>query len=219
MLTNIEIRRLDARVDARGISAQLRPLLGKSALLICAECAEDRLQQAFPDLLHISVTRQLPSTLQVEAASRPAALRWLCQDSQEKATSVLVNSLGRVIAPLSEAESVGSFPLYEQLPGEECPRPLRGSVLIAPSLIAALERARTSLGTAIGQPITSARYFRVARELHLVAGTTAFWLDFQTPLSDQLQKLDTALPLEPALRQAPEYIDLRVPGKIFFQPS
>ena len=79
--------------------------------------------------------------------------------------------------------------------------------------------AITLLEAKLGTIVESVTFWRDAREFHLVdQQNTAYWLDLSATPADQLSKLQTALSDYPELLKPMQYIDLRIPDKIYYLP-
>ena len=79
--------------------------------------------------------------------------------------------------------------------------------------------AITLLENKLGTIIESVTFWRDAREFHLIDQQgTAYWMDLSADPDQQLAKLKLAIGDYPDLLKPMQYIDLRVPDKIYYLP-
>jgi hypothetical protein len=225
---DIRVQRADVRVDGRDIAIYARKYIGRNMFLLSRNSVITELQAQFPEIEGLTIAKNYPNELSFTISTKPIAFRWACQrmkkelneqgDIIEKPISELyyVNMDGRVSLPTEEEKE--AFLIYEKT---ECPQNIKRRDRIIPAeSVVAIFRAKDLLERVLGTTIDRSGYYSDAREIHLITTEeTAVWIDFVTPVQDQVAKLAAALELEPDLQNPQKHIDLRVSNKIFYAPK
>lgn len=225
---SIRISRTDFRIDGEDIADYAHKLyIGKNIFLQRQEAIEAELKKTFPEIAAVSIERQLPKTLRLIITTHPVAFRWSCErvkktisetgDIIESKESVafFVNQDGRIT--MANPDEQAAFLIYEKTP---CPSQIdRRQQIMNAATVQKIFTAKDLLETVLGTSVDRAGYYRDAKEIHLITeDEVAYWIDFVSPVAEQIEKLRIALTLEPKLKTPLQHVDLRVPEKIFYAP-
>lgn len=225
----IQISREDIRIDGATLGHFLSSsYAGKNIFLISKNEITQKVTQAFPEINTLRVQKKYPNTLVIHVSTFPVSFRWSCErtsksftiegDVEKEVTSELyyINSAGLITIP-TESEK-NAFLIYEKSP---CPEVIKRRDQILPaSVIDEITKSKNLLESVIGKKIVRAGYYRDGDEIHLIADDeTSFWIDFENPFQDQINKLKAAIEMDATLLGAMEHVDLRITGKIFYKPK
>lgn len=226
---SIRVSRMDFRTDGASIGDFAhRVYIGQNIFLLRRSQIEDELTSAFPEIASVQIERELPATLRLIISTHPVAFRWACERitksinkvgeivEQSQSVAFYVNRDGRITRANPDETEV--FLIYEKSP---CPAQLDRRVQIMEErVVKEIFAAKAMLEEILEVPIDRAGYFRNAREIHLIStNEVAYWIDFATPVADQIEKLRIARALEPELNEPLDHVDLRVPAKLFYAPK
>ena len=201
--------------------------MGKNIFLLSQKKIEQDFRRVFPEISKIELERTLPNNISLRVSSSPISFRWACELTKRKITETgeiknvpiqklfFINANGQMSNPNPEEQE--AFLVYEKSP---CPKKIRRhQQILSRTVVSTLQEGRKELEAILGKTIDRAGYFRDGREIHFITeDNTAYWIDFNSPLENQLKKLKKALELQPDLQQPRDHIDLRIPKKIFYTP-
>lgn len=224
---SVKIIRTDFRLNGEQISEYAQNLMGENIFLLSQKKIEQDFQKVFPEISKVTLKRMLPNTIYFQISSNPIAFRWACELSKKKITETgaienvpiqklfFINANGQMSNPNPDEQE--AFLVYEKSP---CPKKIRRhQQILSKKVVDTLQTGKKELETILGKNIDRAGYFRDGQEIHFVAeDNTAYWIDFASPLEEQISKLKMAIKLQPDLQEAREHIDLRIPKKIFYTP-
>ncbi len=226
---NIRVSRTDFRIDGEDIAEYAQQAyIGKNIFLLRKVSIQSELKKAFPEIATVEIERELPKTLRLIISTEPVAFRWSCERVKKsisetgdiiqttESIAFYVNRDGRITLPNPDEQE--AFLIYEKAP---CPNEIdRRQQIMSTRTVDEIFAAKTLLAEVLQEPIDRAGYFRDAKEIHLIsASNIAFWIDFSTPATEQIEKFRIALTLEPKLKSELDHVDLRVPEKIFYAPK
>lgn len=226
---NISVARKDIRLEGVYTAQVLaQSYSGKNIFLIKEKNVQSLMQRYFPEISELDIQKKYPNTIRVSIGTYPVAVRWSCERIQKEFSiegeikqeripeTYYLNEKGIITKPNKSEEE--AFIVYEK---SECPPIIKKrDVIIEPEIIAAIKNSMTKIEEALGKPIVRAGYYRDAREIHFYTeDETAIWVDFATPIPEQVQKLSDAILLEPGLLKTMDHIDLRIREKIFYAPQ
>lgn len=180
---------------------------GKSIFSIdTAQVASD-LAELRPDLSRVTVSRTYPDTVEVELFKYPVAA-----ELRVGKQSIYLNSQGYVAADQSGGSDLVTLTLGE---GGALDSSDTETQIIPSDHLASIREATYYFAAVTDRSVLSTRYYRTAREAHLLTEDNyAIWLDLTTDPKAQIDKLTFA---GLSLDKQYEYIDLRVRDKIFYK--
>lgn len=226
---NIVLSRTDTGIQEQDIEGDLQKLLRKNLVFLNKSELEKEFLTAFPEIQEVRLEKEFPHTLHITLSSYPVAFRWICEYEKKTLSeegklqtnliqeASFVNRRG-MRTPSRVEEEQDIFSVYEKDP---CPSGFsQQKIVVSQEFVEYLEKAKQGLTDILGKNILRAGYFRSAREIHFITeDETAFWIDFSSPLEEQLEKLRVALSVEPSLADPLDHVDLRVTNKIFYAPQ
>ncbi len=222
----MKVRRQDPRIDPEEIQQTLSPLFRQRLVLVTKNQVASLLQEAYPDIERVEISKEYPSTLSISVYIEPVAAEVSIADSTDTSTgsgTVITNSGSRVYTYVTNKGTFVTSPI--QLTGGPYPkltltdwgiRPQNRTFLLQPEFLQTIFLARDTLLRDFGLQSNNITVFLRAQEFHIKTNKTTLWLDVRSPLNVQFQRfrefLKTLL-----LDQAKEYIDLRIADKIIYK--
>lgn len=222
---DVVISRKDFRVQAAEVARFVRDVRGKNIFLVSEKDIQNTLYNKFPEIKTIEMKREVPNKITISVSTYPIAFRWSCEqvikkinesgDITEEVSSKLfyVNQKGMISIPNPDEKEV--FLIYEKTP---CRKVGNRDQILSEKIVEQIFEAKNLLEKILETSVIRVEYLPNAQEVHMVTGNeTTFWIDFITPVSEQIQKLQIAIPKTPELTSDLDHVDLRVPGKIFYE--
>ena len=233
VVQNINLGRENVRVDSGQIIDSLNKYLYQNMFLISTGKIKKEIEKQFPEYKEISVKRVFPNSLviqvtnfeivaQVKVYIKPQTKYSgtggnLLETIELKAyeQDIVINSEG--IAE-QKSDIHKSLPLIEIIGIHDFPF-VQGDILIEKDYLALIFEARQKLFDEIKLTSNSIKFFSDAREAHLLTEKGyEIWIDFLTPIGEQIDKLKKISNYVDWNENPPEdHIDLRVKNRIIYR--
>lgn len=226
-IREVRIPLTDPRIDVEQIQRGLAPLFGRHLFFLPERDAEVLAAEVVPDLAAVTVAKQYPATLEVRLTLDPLIARLAIDDpaappAAEAGTgatapvlSDFLTEKGTYVA-YADARVASGADLVQLHVVDWGVRPVPGTLLLEPEMLAAMTQAEQLLGEEFGRPVTLRTVFLRAREYHLKTPLHTLWFDLRTPVGDQLARYRTFLQAE-GEGAAQQYVDLRLVDKVAYQ--
>ncbi len=221
----IHIRRQDPRIDLEDIQQTLKPLFKQRLLLVTKGQVSAMLQSEYPDIDHVDIVKEYPSTLTVSIYLESIAAAVIIDDSDASAAS----QTGAIVGSGSYAyitrsgyyvnspiKLTGSTPIPTLRLTDWGIRPQNRTPALPPDFIEEIFAARDTLRTDFGLTTRDIAVYVRAQEFHIRTNKVTLWFDLKSPLPVQFQRFREFLKTL-TLDQAKEYVDLRIADKIIYK--
>lgn len=169
------------------------------------------LYSSFPEVQNFSCTRVFPHTIDCNIEEYKSA--FILHKGEDETVEYIVNQAGRVISKRIKEEQ--SALLIVKTTNQELSIEV-GEEIIEPWMIEYIFRSKNIYESRLGISILGIWWLERERELHLYTSRNfPIYLSFTQDLDSSLENLISVFGIRdfPAL----EYIDLRVPGKVFIK--
>jgi hypothetical protein len=219
----INIRRQDPRIDIEDIQRTLHPLFRDRLPFVSKRQVQDLLEEEYPDIDHIEITKEYPSTLIVSIFLEPVTVSAIIDTPADtSASGALATGSGYSYITRSGMFVMSPIRLTTSGPIETIHltdwgvRPQNRTPLIDPTFLQTVFAARDTLRADFGLKTTKITIFLRAKEFHIKTATVTLWFDLTSHLSVQFGRFREFLK-NSSLDQAKEYIDLRIADKIVYR--
>lgn len=207
-VASVEIERDNPHFDTSELEQFLSDLYGENLLFVSASDLEFDLLENFPEFFSVDINEVWPNGLKVEVALRKPA--WVVFN-QETANFSVLSEDGVVLKDRPEEEllTIRVFDSPDTL--------MVGERWVDGQTLEQIAGAYRSLRVDFGVVLEHIDFFPDAREVHFSRqGGGVFWLDLSgESLDQQLRKLDLGQEHVDFRDGAFEYIDLRIPNRVF----
>lgn len=211
-----ELLRTEAESRAKAFVERTAVLVGEPRLfLVARERLAQSLREELPELATVQILRRLPGTLELYLQEK-VAVAFLETDGR---TFSLGND-GRVIAEVSAEDARRAhLPKVRDLHTASTIHP--GDTVLNPSVMQLLHEVIVQLPEQFSVSVDALIIPAIgSEEIHVqTSGGWNMYLDARRPLADQLAALEKVVTeeLDAATLQRLEYIDLRIPGRVFYR--
>lgn len=184
----------------------LKNTLNKNIFLTKAEELEFSILKKIPELEKVTVSKNYPSTIEVEFSKYPLVAN-IINESANLKKSYIVNSIGYATKEDFENPSLP----YIRIKSDE-PINTKKTVIEQKKLQYILDAAK-NFEDKFGMKIKETIYKPIPKEVHLLTEKNFYiWLDMQIPSEEQFRKLKKALAKLDIYKENLNYIDLRIAG-------
>lgn len=185
----------------------LKDYRGQSILFINKDEIKAQIQEKYPEIENIEVSRSLPSTLVISFTEYPVAANIL-NFNNNLSKKYVVNSIGYVVSENADNPSLPYIKIKTDAPINP------NAAIIEREKLDYILGAIQYFKEKFGMNIIEAEYKVIPREVHLRTEKFFYiWLDIQKPFDQQLKKLKKALVKLDIYTTPLEYIDLRISGE------
>lgn len=227
----IRVVRSDIRIDAEKIQRSLAPIFGRHLVFLPAQEVKQLVTAAVPDITHLEIDKQYPSTLVITLRLEPIIARLLIEDPDSTgADTNLEGAAGSgAVTALPTSDFLTISGRYVSHPSIATPsdlpvftivdwgvRPVSGTPLIPTAFLEQLYGAEAAVREQFGLEITGRTVFLRAREFHLKTKDFSLWFDRGSPLDEQLKRFTVFLETTEK-EEVKEYIDLRLTDRIVYR--
>ncbi len=209
-LKRVTVLRDNPHIDVAAVDSSLEDFYGQNLLFLDKEEAQSVLLETFPEFREVILKEKWPDALEIKINLSPPMFTLT---NNFDATFSVMSEDGVILEELAD----DTLPLIK-LEGYD--RPLvAGTRFLDKSTIEKIEIARTIFIEELSLVAEEIRLLPLAQELHLVTPkNTAYWLDLQLDITEQLRKLDLAADEIGVYSKGMEHVDLRIPNRIFWKP-
>lgn len=217
-ITNINFDHNEITVeDENPILAYVKNFEGENIFLTRTEEEEDYLRSVYPEYKTIEIKKSPPKTLILKLELYELKAN-LISENEGFSRKFIVNEKG--IATSADTEDPALPYIYIETPDII----VEGKEAISDAELAFALEAMTDFENKFGMQVLDATFYKTAREVHLQTERYFdVWLDAQSTVDEQLNKLKQALPKLNIYETDLEYIDLRISGqsgdKVIYMPS
>lgn len=225
----IHIRRQDARIDLEEVQQTLSPLFRQRLVLVTRAQVGALLQDRYPDIERVEISKEYPSTLNVTIYTDPVVATINIDESdlpEPQGTGALL-PLRQTGASLRLYVTDRGYFVTSPVPLTTAPlqqltitdwgiRPQNRTRFLAPEFLQTVFRARDALRRDFGLEGGEVTLFVRAQEFHIRTEKGELWFDLQSPLSLQFQRLRELLKVV-TFDQVTSYVDLRVSDKVIYK--
>lgn len=220
-VSEVRVVRTDTRLDIEQVQSLLAPLFGKHLLLLSVYDVRELLERGLPDLQHVEVDKDYPSTLVVRITVDPliARLRILSPDEAKgtpKSESSTIDYLTSEGVYIASGRASGGEALPRITLVDWGARPIPGMVLLTPEFLLRVAATERNLTEQFGQEVLERTVYLSAQEYHLKTAQWTIWFDVKSSLEEHLQRYRIFL-REVASADVKEYVDLRLKDRVVYR--
>ncbi len=225
----IHIRRQDARIDLEEVQQTLSPLFRQRLVLVTRAQVSALLLPQYPDIDHIEMSKQYPSTLNVTIYTDPI----IATITIDESALPEIHGSGSLLPTAETGSALWSYvtdrgyfvtspvpltqaPLEKLFVTDWGVRPQNRSKFLAPEFLQTVFRARDALRRDFGLTGKQITLFVRAQEFHIKTEKGTLWFDLKSPLSTQFQRFREFLKAV-SFDQVKSYVDLRVADKVIYK--
>lgn len=229
VIKNINLERANIRVDSGQIVNFLKDYRYRNILTISTNQIKEKLIKKFPEYKEIQVLRIFPNTLLIKVSNFDIVAQvklFIKPDNQFTASGELttMTPTEQILAINSEGiaeetnDSLQDLPMIEIQSIKELPL-VQGDRLIEKNNITKILEAKRTLFEELKLSTNYLIYFPEAREIHFkVEPGYEIWIDFVTPVSEQIDKLKKiSNDIDWSSNPPIDHIDLRVKNRIIYK--
>ncbi len=223
----ITVRRQDPRVNPGTVQELLTPLFQERLVLVTQKQVQAYLEDEYPDLSAVTITKKYPSTLVVSVALKPVVAALLLGSSEGNAPETDIELTPQTASGMYAY--ITSTGLYEESLVPLSKQQLQTLVLtdwgikpqpkdhiLGSAYFSTILRARDALRRDFGLTEKSIILYLRANEFHIRTDRVTLWFDFSSPLSVQFGRLRELLKVVP-FEQIKTYVDLRIANKVVYR--
>lgn len=211
-----ELLRTEAESHARAFVERTAVLSGEPRLfLVARDRLAESLREELPELATVQILRRLPGTLELYLQEK-VAVAFLDTDGH----IFSLGNDGRVIAEVSPEDARRlHLPKVRDLHTVSAVHP--GDTVLNPSVMQLLHEVIVQMPEQFSVSVEALVIPAIgSEEIHVqTSGGWSVLLDARRPLAEQLAALEKVVTeeLDAATLQRLEYIDLRIPGRVFYR--
>ncbi|MCX6807744.1 MAG: FtsQ-type POTRA domain-containing protein [Patescibacteria group bacterium] len=196
-------------------TALLSSFLGQNIFFVNTNSIIAKIHEQYPTIKNLSISRELPDTIMISADDFRIA--WvLTQVGSGAMGRYLLNTAGFVSGPATSENAIG-FPLLELHTNKKLSAKTE---VLSPIILEKIQVLANNIKSRFNQKVLKFKIIETAREVHLLLDNNwvlRFMLD--QDLDKALNGLAEALRGQNISKLNFEYIDLRIPDKVFFKPE
>lgn len=208
-IQKIVVERSSLELPVETIEKSIRDLaLNQNIFLVDKSAIKAKIQELYPDIARVDVSRQLPATLQIVIFKFP-----IVAELRMGTERIFLNEKGYRVYDTTPDRDTLQLVLGEELDLSDSSKPI-----VSTGYMQTIKAAANYFSTLTKLEILNLKYLPTARELHLKAeGNFDIWLDLNRDYKGQLNKLIQAQDLLDLTNKQYEYIDLRIPKQVFYK--
>ncbi len=208
-IKEITYNRDNPGLDLSKIQAELKEFQGQNMLFLSTKTLENKLKNAFPELVDVQTTEIWPDALAVTVTLAEPAFS-LRNVTTKQAT--LISDQGITLSQQTN-ENLPVIEIHqfsEKIPLQE--------PFLTPTELSTITYTQSQLTDSFGVEIVAVQYLWAAKELHLVlANGTVIWLDLEQDPETQLAKLLYGKSQLDLLGTTYDHVDLRIPERLIYR--
>ncbi len=217
----IQVRRVDPRMDAEAIRQAVMPFFGEHLLLLSVEQIRAAVHKAIPDADTVSISKNFPSTIVLSVTPDPIIARLFIENPDTSSGASVLQETGSALSLNDYLTDEGVFVSY--LPSQVRSgtgildihivdwgvRPERGKLLVQSGVLATMLEAERMLQDEFGLRVENRKIYIRAREFHLRVPGYSLWFDMRSSLTEQIDRYRAFVEFI-GIKNIKEYIDLRI---------